>query len=332
LVINDFADLKTLLFSNYMGLSLVSVLFFVIGNNIKYFFTINNLLYYYLLFSSIFTVFYLKYFELQLFILLPVFYVILTIPLQKPGRKFLIVLISILIVLVSLTNRAGILRILISYCLVVYYYLMLNVRISKKLVNLLVFIVLMIPIIAIYLGINGFSVFQLLAGDDIGGYSQMNPYADTRTFLFYEVFQDLKINNAFLFGKGLNAGYISEVFATYSRPIVEVGFLQLVLKTGLFGFLLYSAVIFSAIYKALSLSRNHFMKSLGLLLVSYYILFFIENIIAYNLLNVVIWMVVGMCHSKALLSLNNFEIKKLINNGLIGVNNPLLSSKQMFKM
>jgi len=319
--IKRFEDLKPFLFNNYMGLALFPVLFFIVGINIKYFFSINRWLVVYLVLATIFTLFYINYFELQLFILMPIFYLVLTIPLQTTGNRLLIILISISVIFVSLTNRAGILRILISYCIVLAYYVMSNVKINRKFLNLIAFCILMIPAISLYMGLNGQSVFQLLSGEDISANSQLNPYADTRTFLYFEVFQDLKLNRAFLLGKGLNAGYVSEAFITYSRPIVEVGFLQTILKTGILGFVLYSTIIISAIVKSLSKARNLFMKSLGFLLVGYLLMFFIENIIAFNLLNIMIWIVVGMCHSYDLLSLDNRGIKKLFQ-----INKPVLSS------
>jgi hypothetical protein len=210
-----------------------------------------------------------------------------------------------------MTNRAGVLRILIGFSIVIAYYVIKYAKMNKALLNVIVFCVLLIPFGSLYLGIKGQSVFQMMSGDDERSYSQLDPYADTRTFLYYEVFLDLKHNDAFLLGKGLNAGYMSESFETYSRPVVEVAFLQILLKTGIVGCLLYMSVIISAIFKALSSSRNVFLKTLGLLLASYMVMFFIENQIAYNLLNVVIWIVIGMCHSKALRELTDQEVYDL---------------------
>ena len=101
----------------------------------------------------------------------------------------------------------------------------------------------MMPVVSLYLGVKGQSVFQIVLGEDNNSYSQLNPYADTRTFLYYEVFQDLQANQAFIFGKGMNAGYASDSFQTFSRQVVEVGFLQMLLKTGIIGCLLYFAII-----------------------------------------------------------------------------------------
>ena len=130
-----------------------------------------------------------------------------------------------------MTNRSGILRIFIGFSVVIAYYVIKYVKVNKILLNVIVFCVLLIPFGSLYLGIKGQSVFQMMSGDDDRQYSQLDPYADTRTFLYYEVFQDLKHNDAFLLGKGLNAGYMSEAFETYNRPVVEVAFLQILLKT-----------------------------------------------------------------------------------------------------
>jgi hypothetical protein len=312
---NSLSQFRVFLLNTYLGLSMLPVFFFIVGVNINYFFSINRLLTIYFIVVTIITLFFIGYFEIQLFLLYPIFYLILTIPLRNNWGKILILLATVSIIIVSFTNRAGILRIIIGYCILGVYYVMYNVKINKRLLKFLVFCLLTIPFISLYLGIQGVSVFQALLGSDTIDYSQMNPYADTRTFLYYEVFQDLMANNAIVFGKGIGSGYMSEAFETYDRPTVEVGFLQILLKTGIIGVLLYLSVIVSAISKALGKSRSIFMKSLGLLLASYVLLIFIENVVAYNLLNVIIWIVVGICHSPALRDLSDDEFKNLYKFG-----------------
>ena len=53
------------------------------------------------------------------------------------------------------------------------------------------------------------------------------------------------------------------------------------------------------------------MKALGLLLAGYLIMFFIENVIAYNLLNIIIWFIVGLCHSETFWNYSDQGIKNL---------------------
>src|SRR5690606_6979387 len=121
---------------------------------------------------------------------------------------------------------AGILRILLSFSAVIAFYLLTYAKLSRRWINVLVFCILMVPVISLYMGVKGQSVFQLALGGNERSYSQLDPYADTRTFLYFEVFQELKMYIAFLCGKGMNAGYYSAAFHSYQRPIVEVYFLQ----------------------------------------------------------------------------------------------------------
>ncbi len=309
LQIDSAEGFKSFFRSSYMALSLFPVLFLLIGVNPRYFYSTNKVLTVYMVVVGLFSLFFLGYFELQIFLLMPIFYIILTVPLRTPLGRFYIILISASVLIVSMTNRAGILRILISYSILAAYYIIAYLKINKKLMITLVFLILMLPLAALFLAARGQSIFQMTLGENDRPYSQMDPYADTRTFLYQEVFQDLKVSKSFVFGKGLNAGYHSESFETFNRMVVEVGFLQILLKIGIVGFILYVTVIVAAIVKSLKKSRNTFMKSLGLLLASYIIMLFLENVVAYNLLNVIIWIVIGMCHSEELLVMNDNEIK-----------------------
>jgi len=314
LKVNDLSSLVRLLFDSYTGLSLFPILFFVIGSNSKYFLSINRILTVYCIVAFAISLAFLNYFELNIFLLMPISYLILTFPMQSNRNRILTLIISVVVIVVSWTNRAGVMRILISYVIVIIYYVISSFKVNKKLIRIVVFCILLLPFYFLYLGINGKNIFADISGDPTEDYSQSDLSVDTRTFLYYEVFQDLKFNNAFVFGKGIDGGYASEIFQTFSRSTVEVGFLQILLKTGIVGFLAYFAMLFSAIFKALGRSKSIFMKSLGLLLSSYVLMLFIENSIAFNLLNVSIWLVVGMCHSRELLNLNDEELKKLYSN------------------
>jgi len=311
---NEIRDLVPFLFYNFLGISLFPVLFFTVGVSVGYVKTINRILTFYILFAFTISLFFLDRFEMQIFLLMPIFYLIITIPLRSRWEGTLIMIISIVLIIISLTNRAGVLRILMSYCILAAMYIAKTMKISKRLIKFAVFCLLLIPIISLYFGIQGRSVFQIVLGEDIQPYSQMNPFADTRTLLYYEVFQDLRVNKAFLFGKGLNASYSSVSFTTFNRPVVEVGFLHLLLKTGIVGCLLYFSVLVTAIFKSIGRSKSFFIKSLGLLLVGYGLMFFIENILAYNLLNIIIWIIIGMCLSDRMRGLTDMEIQSLFSS------------------
>jgi hypothetical protein len=311
-------ELKWVLFDSYQGLSLFPVLFFVVGCNSKYFSNINKILLVYCFLAFLCSLLFLKSVdELAVFLLMPLFYVIITYPLQSKRDRIITVIISISVILISMTHRAGMIRILLSYFIVLVYFVILNVKISKKFIYILVFCLLLVPFYFLYTGIKGNSIFQSVLGESTAEYSQEDLRVDTRTFLYSEVLQDLKLNRAFAFGKGIYGGYASDSFQTWNRKGVEVGFLQILLKSGIAGFLVYFGLIFSAIFRALGQSKNLFLKCLALMLAGYFLMCFIENVLAFDLLNIVVWLAVGMCHSKDLLRLNDHEIRSLYMNGKI---------------
>ncbi len=308
--------LKEMLFSPYVGLSLFPMLFFIVGINLKYFYFLNKMIFIYCLVIFAVSLPLIRYFELQYFLLMPLFYIIVTFPMQTTRDKILTFVLAVVVVITSMTNRAGVLRTSISYMIIILFYLVLKMKINKGFITVIVFLALTIPFYLLYLGVSGKDVFKMVLGENkLEGYGQENIRSDTRTFLYVDVFRDLRINKAFAFGKGINGGYASEDFETFNRVAIEVGFLQILLKSGVIGFLLYASLIISAIYNALNNSANYFIKYLGLLLCGYFFMLFIENIIAFNLLNIVIWCVVGMCHSRELRALNDHEIRDLFLNG-----------------
>ena len=84
---HNIGDVREFLFNNYLGLSLFPVLFFIAGVNSSYFFVINKTLSIYILIAALISLFFIDYFEFQLFLLLPVFYIVVTIPLRTSGRQ-----------------------------------------------------------------------------------------------------------------------------------------------------------------------------------------------------------------------------------------------------
>ena len=321
--------LKEMILSPYIGLSLFPVLFFIMGINKRYFFMFNRLLYLYIILAFIVSIPLAGYFEIQFFLLFPLFYIIVTFPMQTPRDRIITLVITVVVFITSMTNRAGILRISISYAIVIIYYLVIRLKINRKLINVIVFLVLMTPFYMLYLGLNGKDVFKMILGENLEqGYRQENMRSDTRTFLYVDVFRDIKINDAYVAGKGINAGYASWDFETFNRLSVEVGFLQILLKTGIVGFLLYMSLIITAIFKAINTSNNLFLRYLGMLLSGYVLMFFIENMILFNLFNIIIWTVVGMCHSSELRNMNDEEIKELFTGVAAKVSTEVSVQKQ----
>lgn len=143
---------------------------------------------------------------------------------------------------------------------------------------------------------------------------------DTRTFLYREVFADLKKNNALLMGKGSNGAYYSPYFDengedTAYRLSPEVGILAMLLKGGAITVLLNLTILLTAIYLALFRTNNYFVLSLGFMLIIHTIILFITDYLDYSSYNVALWFFIGVCLTKPVRHLNNMEIKNFLLNG-----------------
>lgn len=142
--------------------------------------------------------------------------------------------------------------------------------------------------------------------------------ADTRTFLYIEVINDLVNTGHLMFGKGGSGTYFSSYFQetredTDTRLTVEVGFLAYLLKGGILAALLNVALFLYASYLAIYKSKSRYVKWLGFLLITHVLLLFVENLVSLDLYNLCIWLFVGVCFSKEFRSMNDEQIKELLS-------------------
>ena len=119
--------------------------------------------------------------------------------------------------------------------------------------------------------------------------------SDTRTFLYKEVLDDLILSENLIFGKGSSGTYYSEYFQntgddTDTRLTVEVGVLSLLLKGGLISLFINLLVFLYASFLAVfKFKENPFMRWIGYFLIVHVLLLFVENLISFNLYNVILW-------------------------------------------
>ena len=248
-------------------------------------------------------------------ILLAVTFVITTYHFQLKTNKKFILISTVLLSLISyfLSDRTMIIRIflLLIALISMTHYIKHN---SKWVLNVL-FILIFIPGILIQNSItNNKSVITRL----MSGVLDEELSTDTRTFLYTEVYTDLKKTNNFIAGKGANGTYFSDYFYetqedTSNRLSVEVGVLSIMLKSGLIGVILYLLILFSAIYFSFFKSNNYYVIGIGMMLLMYTIILFIENSVGYSLSNIFVWFFIGIALSKEMRSKSNKEIFNLLN-------------------
>lgn len=199
-------------------------------------------------------------------------------------------------------NRTIILRILL------FFGLLVSLSLFRKWSFLKLMVILTV----------GFFIYQFLTNLDtylelFKSYTGAKNFddEDTRTFLYREVFGELKAHELIL-GRGFQGTYFSEYFLWlqtnnrdfsgdyYFRFTVEVGFLQLLLKGGFVFLILYLTPLVITCYKVL-FTRHH---SRIAFLISIYILceifiMFIENIPTYSLQFFIIFFLAGFAYRKA---------------------------------
>ncbi len=121
---------------------------------------------------------------------------------------------------------------------------------------------------------------------------------DTRTFLYEEVIEDMNDNDAWIYGKGINGTYYSSFFdkkdGLADRFGPEVGLLYFLLKGGIIQVVLYLSLLLWAIYRCMVISNERYKIIIGLVLISHYVLLFIEEVPHYDLYNIAMWIYIGL--------------------------------------
>lgn len=250
-------------------------------------------------------------------------FLVTTLSFQRLINRYWITVASVFIFITTglvVGSRATIMRIGLLYLslVAIYGYRKLNL----KWIPTIAILTLLIPFYALLMSSGGESFFQtsLAAVRNLFSTSSQSivEKADTRTFLYTEVFDDLLNNNEILVGKGSNGTYDSPYFRATrqdndQRLTVEVGVLAIFLKGGLIAVILNLALFFIAIYLAFYKSNNDYVMGVGFMLLVHTLILFVENLVSYSTYNFAIWFFTGVCLSRPLRIMNNEEIRWLLN-------------------
>lgn len=220
-------------------------------------------------------------------------------------RRMLLIGVAILYILFSyyVDARACALRALMGGAILLYSYMPLYKSTIVKVAIFLAGVVLPIYFLRVYIT-TGNSVFEQVITTSYFENVEEEHAVDTRTFLYEEVFEDLTENNAWIFGKGISGTYYSSFFdhkdGLENRFGAEVGLLYSLLKGGIIQAVLYMVILLIAIYRCLIRSNSKCVVLLGLILLSHYVLLFVEEIPHYDLYNIATWFYMGMACSISL--------------------------------
>ena len=203
--------------------------------------------------------------------------------------------------------RIPIIRVLMGLAIFVFSLTSLHKSILIKTFVLVVAIAMPIYYLALFVK-TGYSVFEESTTTERVSRMGVDDTGDTRTFLYEEVFDDLTESKAWLLGKGINGTYYSSYFDqkrvnadAADRILVEVGFLDYLLKGGLVQTILYMLLLLLAIFNCYYRSSSKSMVLIGAILLAHYVLLFVEDVPRYDLYNFAMWFCIGMSFSPTLL-------------------------------
>lgn len=245
---------------------------------------------------------------------LPISLFIIFFPYFKTFHKFILLFLSILIIFFDQTVRTHTLYIVLSFFIISIY---LFKPISLKTYKFFALFLILIPIFFLMLFfILNIDIFDYISTNNSPKNSAL--FANTRSFLYEEVFDSLKSFFNILFGSGASASYVSEAFRfnefvfNKGRYSTEVGFLNILLKSGLLGFLFFSLLMFQPIFFTLSNSKNTLSKLLSLKLITYWLVLFLEQPQFIGLGYFFIFFNIGLLLSSKFINLDDNDIKSYI--------------------
>ena len=187
-----------------------------------------------------------------------------------------------------------------------------------------------LPFILFSLAASGiFNVFEIGASNNDkyvlversyeGGAVETNLSDDTRSFLYQEVLYSAKYFDFWIFGRTPARGHISNTFGDLDpdkrneRVLDEVAILNIFVWSGMIGVVLYFLVFYYATYLAISKSKNIFSVIAGLFLLFRWVFAWIEDINAFTLTNIFIWILIAFCYSSEFRNMSTVDVQNWIN-------------------
>lgn len=280
------------------------------------------------------------------FYLVPLTLILFFLPILEKKWVIIILAFTVLILAADLGARSNVIKFVVPLLFLSVYYL--RILLTNNILQLGRQILLIIPFILFFLGVTGiFNVFKMneyIEGDykvertSSGNVVEDNLTADTRTFLYEEVLLTAKKYDTWLLGRSPARGNDTSAFADWAKAITgkaerlgnEVAILNIFTWTGSIGVFLYFFVFYRASYLAISKSKNIYITMLGLFTAFRWAYAWVEDVNNFSLNYFMLWIIIGMCYSKAFRQMNNLQMKYWVRgifdvkyrNLLYSYNNP----------
>jgi len=117
-----------------------------------------------------------------------------------------------------------------------------------------------------------------------------------------------------LIGKGLDGRYycptvINLADNTYDRPVIETGYLQIILKGGIISLALMLLILIPAVYKGFAKSNNVLAKGSAMFILIWIVSLYPTVGTGFGMTYIMVWICAGICYSRQLRELPDIAIK-----------------------
>jgi len=199
-------------------------------------------------------------------------------------------------------------------------YTSVNFLKSRKVIGIICMSLIALPLIygVMTLVDPNFSVFQIILNQLMDSTGDEQLTTDTRSFLFWEMSENLNKNHAWFFGKGALSHYYSDFFAqstsaeSSSRITVEVTFLQLLLRGGVTYAVVYYGIFVLAIRNAIKRAQNKFVLSIAIMASGWVLFSCVSYLNGCNFLHLGFFILLSCCLSDRWLNYTDDEVKMIL--------------------
>lgn len=259
--------------------------------------------------------------------LVPISFLLLFFPILPWRWKIVTLVFTTLVVFGGLDARSNVIKFCFAFLIGILFYF--REQLQAKILQTLRILFLATPIVLFVLALTGqFNVFQMdkyVDGEystsvvQDGSVTEENLTADTRTLLYDEVLSSAKNNDYIFFGRTPARGNDSELFGAVladelqtgkrERFSNEVSILNIFTWTGVIGVVLYFTIFYQASYLAINRSNNMFIRLIGLYVGFRWTYAWVEDFSDFDLSYLFLWLLVGMCFSRAFRAMTDLEMK-----------------------
>lgn len=243
---------------------------------------------------------------------IPAGFLLLTFIYHKRNKRlFYLLVISMTFILAVIRARRGLM--FMSLTILLFSFLVYQIANKTKVVNTVVsFFALMIiaySAVIIY-DQNRKDTFSLITER----FEQ-----DTRSRVEEYFYQDLKPVD-WLFGKGMQGEYfcpgVEEGIGrvTIYRSVIETGYLQVILNSGLIGLVLMLLIMVPAMIRGFFRSKNILSKASAIWIFLFLLYMYPGSFVIFSVYYILIWISVGICFSDQIRNMSDEDIKTIVQS------------------